>query len=64
MLWFRAVDTPENPAQIAKTPAKLQERLQKFLQYHDQQTTGVPGLNILYEGMPARVTENRSMTIS
>ena len=40
-----------------KTPAKLKQRLQRFLQFHDQQTAGVPGLNLLYEGMQARVTE-------
>ena len=57
-LWFAAKDTPDNPAQICKNPGKLQERLQRFLQYHDQQTAGVPGLNIMYEGMQARVTEN------
>ena len=57
VLWFAAVDTPENPSQIVKTPAKLKQRLQRFLQFHDQQTAGVPGLNLLYEGMLARVTE-------
>merc|ERR1711904_131204 len=59
VLWFAAVDTPENPSQIVKTPAKLKQRLQRFLQFHDQQTAGVPGLNLLYEGMLARVTEKR-----
>ena len=58
VLWFAAVDTPANPAQIVNTPAKLKQRLQRFLQYHDQQTAGVPGLNILYEGMAARVAAN------
>ena len=57
VLWFAAEDLPDNPAQIVKTPAKLKQRLQRFLQYHDQQTAGVPGLNLLYEGMQARVTE-------
>ena len=57
-LWFAATDTPDNPAQIVKTPGKLQQRLQRFLQFHDQQTAGVPRLNIRYEGMQARVTEN------
>ena len=57
VLWFAAVDTPENPAEIVKTPAELKQRLQRFLQLHDQQTAGIPGLNILYEGMQARVTE-------
>ena len=56
-LWFAAIDTPDNPAQIVKTPGQLQQRLQRFLQFHDQQTAGVPGLNIMYEGMQARVTE-------
>ena len=57
VLWFAAVDNPENSAQIVKTPAKVNQRLKRFLQYHDQQTAGVPGLNLLYEGMQARVTE-------
>ena len=57
VLWFAAEDRPDNPAQIVKTPAKPTQRLQRFLQYHDQQTAGVPGLNLLYEGMQARVTE-------
>ena len=30
---------------------------QRFLQFHDQQTAGLPGLNILYEGMQARTAE-------
>ena len=57
VLWFAAVDTPENPAQVARTPAKLKQTLQLLLQYHDQQTAGVPGLNLLYENMQARVTK-------
>ena len=57
VFWLAAEDRPDNPAQIVKTPAKLKQRLQRLLQYHDQQTAGVPGLNLLYEGMQARVTE-------
>ena len=56
-IWFAATDTPENPASIVTNPAKLKQRLERFLQFHDQQTAGIPGLNILYEGMRARVTE-------
>ena len=56
-LWFAAVDTPENPAQIVKDPTKLNARLERFLQFHDQQTSGIPGLNLLYTGLKARVTE-------
>ena len=56
-LWFAAVDTPENPAQVVKDPSKLNARLERFLQFHDQQTSGIPGLNLLYTGLKARVTE-------
>ena len=34
-----------------------EKRLEAFLQFHEQKTVGIPGLNILYEGMRARVTE-------
>ena len=57
ILWFAAVDHPENPAQIVKTPGKLKQRLERFLQFHDQQTAGIPGLNVLYVGLQSRVTE-------
>ena len=29
ILWFAAIDKPDNPAQIAKTPARLQQRVQR-----------------------------------
>ena len=67
ILWFQAIDIPENPAKIAASTEKLGKRLQRFLQFHDQQTAGLPGLNIIYKGMKARVTEklvkNEDMTI-
>ena len=56
-LWFSATDEPENPAQVTKSPGKLAKRLEAFLQFHDQKTRGVPGLNLIYDDMPARVTE-------
>ena len=66
-MWFAATDTPENPAQIVKKPSDLKRRLERFLQLHDQQTSGIPGLNILYEGLRVRVTEklvkNKKVTI-
>ena len=61
ILWFNAQDTPENPAQVAKSPEKLQERLQRFLQLHDQKTAGIPGLTPCYVGLKGRVTEKISM---
>ena len=48
-LWFSARDEPNNPAQVAKDPQKMERRLQAFLQFHEQKTAGIPGLNILYE---------------
>ena len=40
---------------------------ESFLQKHDQKTAGVSSLNIIYEGMKARVTEhlakNQDLTI-
>ena len=57
VLWFQARDEAENPSQIARDPSKGREKLRSFLQKNDQRTAGVPGLNILYEGMQAKVTE-------
>ena len=48
MLWFAALDTLDNPAQVAKTPHKLSERLEKLLQLHEQKTAGIPGFTPLY----------------
>ena len=66
-MWFAASDTPENPAQIVRKPSDLKRRLERFLQLHDQHTSGIPGLNILYEGLRVRVTEklvtHKKMTI-
>ncbi|CAK0869630.1 unnamed protein product [Prorocentrum cordatum] len=56
-LWFTAQDKPDNPAQIAKTPGKLKQGLEKLLMLHDQKTAGIPGVNILYVGMKGRTTE-------
>jgi len=61
-LWFAAEDAPENPAQIAKTPQKLKERLERLLQLHDQKTAGIPGLALLYPYLKGRVTEKICMT--
>ena len=57
-LWFTAVDKPVKPSQITKDPTKLKERMRRFLQFHDQQTKGIPGLNVIFVGLRARVTEH------
>ena len=67
MLWFAAKDEPLNPAEIAKDLHSLEMKLNRFLLFHDQQTGGIPGLNILYKGLQVRVTQKlvkiRSCTI-
>ena len=57
ILWVRAQDTPHNPKEIAATPEKVDKKRDRFLQFHDQQTAGIPGLFPMYRGLKARVTE-------
>ena len=57
ILWVRAQDTPHNPKEVAATPEKVEQKRNRFLQYHDQQTAGIPGLLPMYIGLKARVTE-------
>jgi len=56
-LWFAAQDKPCNPAEICKDVKQLQKKLERFLQFHDQWTAGIPGLCLLTEGLQMRVTE-------
>ena len=58
ILWVRAQDRPHNPKEIAKNPALVDEKRNRFLQKNDQHTAGIPGLLPLYMGMQVRVTEN------
>ncbi len=57
-LWFAAQDKPCNPREIAKDPQQLSKQLERFLQFHDQRTAGIPGLCLLSVGLRMRVTEN------
>ena len=61
--WVVAQDTPTNSAEVASNPAEMQRKQQRWLQYHDQMTAGIPGLLPLYLGMRARVTEKISKTL-
>ena len=63
ILWVVAQDAPTNPAEVASSPAEMQRKQQRWLQYHDQMTAGIPGLLPLYLGMRARVTEKISKTL-
>ena len=60
ILWVVAQDDPVNPAEIAATTEQRERKKQRWLQYHDQRTAGIPGLLPLYVGMRGRVTEKIS----
>jgi len=59
-----AQDEPVNPAEIASNLTQMQRKQQRWLQYHDQMTAGIPGLLPLYIGMRARVTEKISKKLN
>ena len=42
---------------MAKDPKQLNKKLERFLQFHDQRTAGIPGLCPLFVGLRMRVTE-------
>ena len=48
-------------------PDQVKAKLARFLQFHDQQTEGIPGLCLLYPGLQMRVTakimKNSKVTI-
>ena len=57
ILWITAYDEALNNRDIGKTDQEVRNKLTRFLQFHDQQTEGIPGLFPLYEGLRVRVTE-------
>ena len=63
ILWVVAQDDPDNPAEVFANEAQMHHKKQRWLQYHDQMTAGIPGLLPLYLGMRARVTEKISKTL-
>ena len=60
VLWISAIDEVHNPKEIAKNPEQLDRKKERFLQFHDQKTAGIPGMFPFFQGMKARVTENTS----
>ena len=64
ILWFTAVDMPLNPAELVQSPNRLQAKLEWLFYLHDQQTGGIPGINILYKGLKVRVTQKLVKTKS
>ena len=56
-LWVRAQNTHCNPKDIGRTPETFDEQLEHFLQLHDQQTGGIPGLFPAFIGLRVRFTE-------
>ena len=57
MLWVQAQDKPRNVKELGSTLQKVMQKLSRFLQLHDQKTSGIPGLFPAYMGMRARVNE-------
>ena len=55
--WFKAEDTIHNPEEKPKDPKKYEAKLERFLQFHDQRTGGLPGLCPLYRDLQVRTTE-------
>ena len=43
--------------QLARTPEKMKAKKMELLYLHDQQTAGIPGINLLFLGMKMRTTE-------
>jgi len=60
VVWVVAKDVPRNPEEFDVSPEQLQKKRCRWLQLHDQQTAGLPGLLPLYKGLRARVTERLS----
>jgi hypothetical protein len=56
LLWVIAEDKPLHRDLTSLAPADLHRRKQQWMTLHDQQTSGVMGLQPLAEGMPLRIT--------
>ena len=56
-LWFFAQDTPCNPRELGPNKNAVAKKLTRFLTFHEQETSGLPGLNMLCVGLPVRMTE-------
>ena len=50
--------------QLAKNPSKLKNKIKELLYLHDQQTAGIPGMNLLFKGMKMRTTEKICVSAS
>ena len=47
ILWMQAQDEPANPKDLGRTDLEINRELNRFLQRHDQDTAGIPGLTPL-----------------
>ena len=45
ILWITAQDTPHNPKEISDDPAQIRKKMDRFLQFNDQKTSGIPGIH-------------------
>ena len=57
ILWVTAHDTILNPKEIGRTAEHRRRKRERFLQFHDQKTGGIPGLTPLFQ---ARCRGNRT----
>ena len=60
ILWVCAQDEVHNPKEIGRNPAMIDQKRERFLQFHDQKTAGIPGLLPLFLGLRGRFTEKIS----
>ena len=60
VLWIIAKDIPQDAPEFRIPKEQIDKKRARWLQYHDQQTSGIPGLLLIYKGMRARVTERIS----
>ena len=57
LLWVVAWDSPQNQEDKALKGDALQKARERWLQFHDQQTSGIMGLLPLVKDMPIRFTD-------
>ena len=60
ILWVCAQDEVHNPKEVGRNPAMIDQKRERFLQFHDQKTAGIPGLLPLFLGLRGRFTEKIS----
>ena len=63
MNWVTAHDTPLYRDDLALSREQLDAKRKRWLNFHDQQTSGILGLLPLVKGLPVRLTETVSRSL-